>query len=113
MIGPCGRQGPAATLRQQCPQMTQRRCNSEILCRYCFHLNSLLSFSQSGTEEVFRFLSLLWMQSLMDDRGEGGTERVGRNGEKQRRRDKGVGELGCRKGRERGEGGREEHGELG
>ena len=49
----------------------------------------------------------------MDDRGEGGTERVGRNGEKQRRRDKGVGELGCRKGRERGEGGREEHGELG
>ena len=33
--------------------------------------------------------------------------------EKQLRRDKGVGELGCRKGRERGEGGREEHGELG
>ena len=27
MIGPLGRQGPAATLRQHCPQMTQRRCN--------------------------------------------------------------------------------------
>ena len=26
MIGPFGRQGPAATLRQHCPQMTQRRC---------------------------------------------------------------------------------------
>ena len=26
MIGPFGRQGPAATLRQLCPQMTQRRC---------------------------------------------------------------------------------------
>ena len=28
MIGPFGRQGPAATLRQQCPQMTQRRCTA-------------------------------------------------------------------------------------
>ena len=28
MIGPFGRQGLAATLRQHCPQMTQRRCNS-------------------------------------------------------------------------------------
>ena len=27
MIGLFGRQGPAATLRQHCPQMTQRRCN--------------------------------------------------------------------------------------
>ena len=26
MIGPFGRQGLAATLRQYCPQMTQRRC---------------------------------------------------------------------------------------
>ena len=26
MIGPFGRQGPAATLGQHCPQMTQRRC---------------------------------------------------------------------------------------
>ena len=28
MIGPFGRPGPAATFRQQCPQMTQRRCMS-------------------------------------------------------------------------------------
>ena len=28
MIGPLGRQGPAATLRQICPQMTQRRCTA-------------------------------------------------------------------------------------
>ena len=26
MIGPFGRQGPAATLRQHCPQLTRRRC---------------------------------------------------------------------------------------
>ena len=26
VIGPFGRQGQAATLRQHCPQMTQRRC---------------------------------------------------------------------------------------
>ena len=26
MIGPSGGQGPAATLRQHCPQMTRRRC---------------------------------------------------------------------------------------
>ena len=30
MIGPLGRQGPAATLRQQCPQMTQRRCMCHV-----------------------------------------------------------------------------------
>ena len=29
VIGPFGRQGPAATLRQHCPQMTQRRCTPE------------------------------------------------------------------------------------
>ena len=29
MIGPFGRPGPAATLRQHCPQMTQRRCTEE------------------------------------------------------------------------------------
>ena len=28
MIGLFGRQGPGATLRQHCPQMTQRRCNT-------------------------------------------------------------------------------------
>ena len=28
MIGLSGRQGPAATLRQHCPQMTRRRCRS-------------------------------------------------------------------------------------
>ena len=28
MIGPFGMHGPAATLRQRCPQMTQRRCTS-------------------------------------------------------------------------------------
>ena len=28
MIGLLGRQGPGATLRQHCPQMTQRRCNT-------------------------------------------------------------------------------------
>ena len=27
MIKPFGRQGPAATLRQHCTQMTRRRCN--------------------------------------------------------------------------------------
>ena len=27
MIGLFGRQGPAATLRQHCPQMTRRRCS--------------------------------------------------------------------------------------
>ena len=26
MIGPFGKQGPAATLTQHCPQMTRRRC---------------------------------------------------------------------------------------
>ena len=29
VIGPLGRQGPADTLRQHCPQMTQRRCKWE------------------------------------------------------------------------------------
>ena len=29
MIGPFGRQGPAATLRQHSPQMTQRRCRKD------------------------------------------------------------------------------------
>ena len=28
MIGLIGRQGPAATLRQRCPQMTRRRCHA-------------------------------------------------------------------------------------
>ena len=30
MMGPFGRQGPAATLRQQCPQMTRRRCTYRV-----------------------------------------------------------------------------------
>ena len=29
VIGPLGRQGPAATLRQHCPQMTQRCCSQD------------------------------------------------------------------------------------
>ena len=31
MIGPFGLQGAAATLRQHCPQMTQRRCKIGVL----------------------------------------------------------------------------------
>ena len=38
MIGPLGRSGPAATLRQHCPQMTRRRCNS--LRTFPAHINS-------------------------------------------------------------------------
>ena len=35
MIGPFGRQGLAATIRQHCPQMTQRRCTPlsvDVIC---------------------------------------------------------------------------------
>ena len=46
MIGSFGRQGPAATLRQHCPQMTRRRCNSGI-CR-----NSLSVICVSLSSEV-------------------------------------------------------------
>ena len=34
MIGPFGRQGPAATLRQHCPRMTQRRCTVHYALSY-------------------------------------------------------------------------------
>ena len=30
MIGPFGRQGPVATVRQLCPQMTQRHCKQKV-----------------------------------------------------------------------------------
>ena len=35
MNGPLGRQGPAATFRQNCPQMTRRRCNNLFMSQ-CF-----------------------------------------------------------------------------
>ena len=49
MIGLFGRQGPAATLRQDCPQMTQRRCNTittlQFSCTKSLQLQRLIGIS--------------------------------------------------------------------
>ena len=54
MIGPFGRQGLAATLRQQCPQMTQRRC----MCLTKHHLKAKMPTNPDtmfqGSKDEFR-----------------------------------------------------------
>ena len=49
MIGPFGRRGPGATLRQHFPQMTQRRCT-----QYYFLDGAVL-------KTFFKFLNLYWI----------------------------------------------------
>ena len=43
MIGPFGRQGPTATLRQLHPEMTRRRCDPNNLHAVSFYQNTLLA----------------------------------------------------------------------
>ena len=57
MIGPFGRQGPAATLRQHCPQMTQRRCTLygvTLTHDFCSADDSLQNCSQLGQFFTFQ-----------------------------------------------------------
>ena len=57
MIGPFGRQGPAAALGQQRPQMTQRRCSAWVGCfnmTFAPYVN--ISQLESMTYPISRYL---------------------------------------------------------
>ena len=70
MIGPLGRLGAAATLRQHCPQMTQRRCKSSA--RAC-HPTAPLQYRslsaplhvQIGSMTIHNIATLLALFALM------------------------------------------------
>ena len=73
MIGPLGRQGLAATLRQHCPQMTQRRCSwSPMLPRLFLHVKIL---------NILQFAGLANGREHLQRRGDGGAR-----GRRRRRR---------------------------
>ena len=66
MIGPFGRQGPAATFRQHCPQMTQRRCIPVVA--YHFSLKLPAAFTHPGASTLADLCKDLFKNAV---RGEG------------------------------------------
>ena len=63
MIGPVGRQGPAATLWQYCPQMTRRHC-THIKCTLTGKYEPILV---NGAICLFTFIATYLVLSNVDE----------------------------------------------
>ena len=60
MIGPLGRLGAAATLRQHCPQMTQRRCKwiSELRFVIEYGVHAMFTYVAVCVRPIWYFCAL-------------------------------------------------------